>query len=89
MEIRETHRSDYTISTDKDKLDVLSTHKLLANETDWANGISINTLKTSIENSLNFGLYYENKQIGFAKVISDYSIIAYLGDIYILKKYRG
>ena len=89
LKIRETHRNDYTISTDKDKLDILSIHKFLANETDWANGIPINTLKTSIENSLNFGLYYKNKQIGFARIISDYSTIAYLGDVYILKKYRG
>ncbi|TQO37051.1 acetyltransferase (GNAT) family protein [Arenibacter algicola] len=89
LETRETHRNDYTISTDKDKLDILSIHKFLANETDWANGIPINTLKTSIENSLNFGLYYQNKQIGFARIISDYSTIAYLGDIYVLKEYRG
>ena len=60
MKIREAHRDDYTISTDKDKLDILSIHKLLAHETDWANGIPINTLKTSIENSLNFGLYFED-----------------------------
>jgi len=89
LEIRETHRNDYTISTDKDKLDILSIHKFLANETDWANGIPINTLKKSIENSLNFGLYYQNKQIGFARIISDYSTIAYLGDVYVLKEYRG
>ncbi len=85
----EVYKNDYSISTDKDKLDILSIHKFLANETDWANGIPINTLKTSIENSLNFGLYYQNKQIGFARIISDYSTIAYLGDVYILKEYRG
>ena len=89
MKIRETHRSGYTISTDKGKLDILGIHKFLAKETDWAKGIPINTLKTSIENSLSFGLYYENKQIGFARVISDYSTFAYLGDVYVLKEYRG
>jgi GNAT superfamily N-acetyltransferase len=46
-------------------------------------------LKTSIENSLNFGLYHKNKQIGFARIISDFSTIAYLGDVYILNEYRG
>ena len=89
METREVHRNEYTISTDKDKLDILSIHKFLANETDWAHGIPINTLQTSIENSLNFGLYYKNKQIGFARIISDYSTIAYLGDVYVLEEYRG
>jgi len=39
MEIRETHKNDYTISTDKKKLDIDSIHKFLANETDWSNGI--------------------------------------------------
>ena len=89
MKIRTTHRNEYTISTDKDKLDIVSIHKFLANETDWANKIPIETLKKSIENSLDFGLYYKNKQIGFARIISDYSTIAYLGDVYILEAHRG
>ncbi|CAG2534325.1 Acetyltransferase (GNAT) domain-containing protein [Maribacter dokdonensis] len=89
MKIRKVHKNDFTISTDKNKLDVESIHKFLANETDWANGIPIQTLKTSIENSLNFGVYYKKKQIGFARIISDFSTIAYLGDVYILKEYRG
>ncbi|QWX84605.1 GNAT family N-acetyltransferase [Cellulophaga sp. HaHaR_3_176] len=89
MEIRETHKNEYTISTDKDKLDILCIHKFLANETDWSNRIPINTLKKSIDNSLNFGLYYKNKQIGYARIISDYSTIAYLGDVFVLKEYRG
>lgn len=89
LEIRETHRNDYTISTDKNRLDIMSIHKFLANETDWANGIPLDTLKKSIESSLNFGLYYQNTQIGFARIISDYSTIAYLGDVYVLKEYRG
>lgn len=89
MEIRETHRGDYTISTNIDKLNITSIHKFLSIETDWSNGIPMDTLKTSIENSLNFGLYYQNKQIGYARIISDYSTIAYLGDVFVLKEYRG
>ena len=76
MKIREAHRNDYTVSTDKEKSDISSIHKFLANETDWAHGIPLTTLRTSIENSLNFGLYHKNKQIGFARIISDYSTIA-------------
>ncbi|MBU2913646.1 GNAT family N-acetyltransferase [Reichenbachiella agariperforans] len=89
LEIIETHKNEYTISTDKDKLDISSIHRFLANETDWSNGIPLNTLQISIENSLNFGLYHQNKQIGYARIISDYSTIAYLGDVYVLKEYRG
>lgn len=89
MEIRETHKSEYTISTDKNKLDIYGIHKFLSNETDWSKGIPLDILKVSIENSLNFGLYYKGKQIGYARIISDYSTIAYLGDVYVLKQYRG
>ena len=89
LETREAYRNEYTISTDNDKLDISSIHQFLSNETDWAKGIPINTLKISIQNSLNFGLYHKNEQIGFARIISDYSTIAYLGDVYILKEYRG
>ena len=43
----------------------------------------------SIDISLNFGLFHNGEQIGFARVISDFSTIAYLGDVYVLDKYRG
>ena len=89
MKIIETHKEEFTISTDKNKLDIDSIHKFLSKEADWSNGIPIETLKISIENSLNFGLYYKNKQIGFARIISDFSTIAYLGDVYVLKEYRS
>jgi len=89
MNIIEKNRNDYTISTDKEKLDIEGIHNFLANESDWASGIPINTLRISIENSLNFGLYHQDKQIGFARIISDFSTIAYLGDVYILQEYRG
>lgn len=89
MKVRESYKEDFSISTDKNKLDLLSIHDFLAKETDWANGIPLETLKTSIDNSLNFGLYHKEKQIGFARVISDYSTIAYLGDVYLLNEYRG
>lgn len=90
MKIRESHRDDYIISTDKNRLDISGIHQFLANETDWAKGIPpLNTLKTSIDNSLNFGIYCKSEQIGFARIISDFSTIAYLGDVYILEEHRG
>lgn len=89
MQTIEVYKEDYTISTDKNRLDISSIHQFLTYESDWAKGIPLETLKTSIENSLNFGLYHGNKQIGFARIISDFSTIAYLGDVYILKEYRG
>ncbi|MRI01605.1 GNAT family N-acetyltransferase [Kriegella sp. EG-1] len=89
MEIIERHKGEFTISTDLNKLDIVNIHKFLANNTDWSANIPLDTFKISIENSLNFGLYLENKQIGFARIISDYATIAYLGDVFILEEYRG
>lgn len=89
MEVIESFNEDYYVSTDRQKLDIISIHNFLTNESEWANGIQLSTVKLSIENSLNFGLYSKKKQIGFARVISDYSTIAYLGDVFIIEKYRG
>ncbi|WP_167342071.1 GNAT family N-acetyltransferase [Nonlabens sp. SY33080] len=89
MTHREAHKDNFTISTDKSKLDLISIHEFLSKETDWALGIPIDTVKKSIENSLCFGVYDQGQQIGFARVISDFSTIAYLGDVYVLNEYRG
>jgi GNAT superfamily N-acetyltransferase len=64
LKIKETHKNGYTISTDKNKLDVISIYQFLSNKAEWSYGIPMGTLKTSIENSLNFGLYHKNRQIG-------------------------
>ncbi|ARN71183.1 GNAT family N-acetyltransferase [Nonlabens tegetincola] len=89
MTHREAQKDNFTISTDKSKLDLISIHEFLSKETDWAHGIPIDTVKKSIENSLCFGVYDQGQQIGFARVISDFSTIAYLGDVYVLNEYRG
>ncbi|GLR19829.1 GNAT family N-acetyltransferase [Portibacter lacus] len=89
MEFIEKRRDGYIISTDHRKLEIQLIHQFLSNESGWANGIPIETLQKSIENGLNFGLYDNGKQIGFARVISDYATIAYLGDVFVLQEYRG
>ena len=81
--------NDYLISTDKSKLDLYSIHNFLSQNADWSKGIPLATVQKSIENSLCFGLYHMDRQIGFARVISDFSTVAYLGDVYILEEFRG
>ncbi len=61
----------------------------LSNHSDWSRNIPFEKVKTSIDNSLCFGLFHGETQIGFARVISDFSTIAYLGDVYVLEEYRG
>ena len=89
MEIIEQKFGEFLITTHKEKMDIVAIHDFLSKYSGWSNNIPIDKVKISIENSLNFGLFHNNKQIGFARVISDFSTIAYLGDIYVLDNYRG
>ena len=67
-------------STHKNEMDVIAIHNFLSNHSGWSDNIIIEKVQTSIDNSLNFGFFYKGNKIGFARVISDFSAIAYLGD---------
>ncbi|HWY38199.1 MAG TPA: GNAT family N-acetyltransferase, partial [Bacteroidia bacterium] len=71
---------EYTFSTDKEKLDIDVIHHFLSNSY-WAKNIPVEIVKRSIQGSLCFGVYHNNKQIGFARVISDYATFGYLADV--------
>lgn len=85
----EWRRGDYVISTDRARLDLSVIHDYLSNSSYWATGRSIETIRRSIEHSLNFGLYQGERQIGFARVITDYATFAWLADVFILDSFRG
>lgn len=89
MTIIEHTFGDFYISTDKTKLDVDAIHDFLSTKAYWCLNIPKSKIVTAIENSLCFGVYHNEKQIGFARIISDFSTIAYLGDVYVLEEYRG
>lgn len=82
-------KDEFCISTDKSKLDINAIHEFLSTQAYWCLNIPKQTIHSAIENSLCFGLYEDKRQIGFARVITDFSTIAYLGDVYILEAYRG
>ena len=82
-------QGEYTLSTDKARLDIMLVHWFLSEESYWAKGISFDTVERSIENSLCFGVYYGKEQVGFARVITDYGTFAYLADVFVLPEYRG
>ena len=89
METIEQTFGEFLITTDKTKMDIVAIHDFLSKYSGWSDNIPFEKVKISIENSLNFGLFHNGTQIGFARVISDFSTIAYLGDIYVLDNYRG
>lgn len=86
---QEWQRGEYVISTDKNRLDVLLIHDFLSRTAYWAQGRTLDVVKRSLENSLNFGLFQGNKQIGFARVVTDYATFAWLADVFILDEHRG
>jgi len=79
---------DVIISDDKTKLDIELIHNFLSTSY-WAEGRTIEAVKKSIEHSICFGVYKEDNQIGFARIVTDYTVIAYLMDVFILEEYRG
>ena len=85
--MEEYSQGEYTISTDLNKLDIDVIHGYLKNS-DWCEGISRSTMVKSINNSLCFGIYHHDLQVGFARVISDYARFAYLADVFVLKSHR-
>ena len=77
-----------SVSTDKSKLDVPFIQDFLK-DIYWAAGRTIEEVQTTIDASVCFGIYLNDKQIGFARVITDYVVFAYLMDVFIDEKHRG
>jgi N-acetylglutamate synthase-like GNAT family acetyltransferase len=78
----------FTISTDKNLLNLNYIYEFLTQQSYWAKNLPYDKFQTSIENSSCFGVYHHQKQIGFARVISDNSTFAYLADVFIDTNYR-
>ena len=87
--IKEYSRGRYVISTDRARLDLNVIHDFLTNSSYWAVGRKLETVQRSIEHSLSFGLYDNEKQIGFARVVTDYATFAWLADVFVLEEARG
>ncbi len=77
-----------TVSTDKNKLNIQFINNFLKN-TFWTAAKTIEELQICIDNSFCFGIYLDDKQIGFARVITDYVVFAYVMDVFIDEKHRG
>jgi GNAT superfamily N-acetyltransferase len=86
MEIK---KDPYHISTNHEKLQIDVIHRYLTEEAYWTTGRTREMTEKTIEHSLCFGVYHYEKQVGFARVITDYTIFAYLCDVFILGDYQG
>ena len=77
-----------TVSTDKSQLNVPFIQHFLK-DIYWAAGRTLEEVQTTIDHSFCFGIYLDGKQIGFARVITDYVVFAYLMDVFIDEAHRG
>jgi GNAT superfamily N-acetyltransferase len=87
-EIVERRLGEYVASSDRARIDVAAVHAFLASSY-WAEGIPIEVVRRSIEHSLCFGVYHGERQVGFARAITDRATYAYLADVYVLDAHRG
>jgi len=86
MEIKE---SEFIYSDDHNLIDVAAVHRYLSTESYWAKGIPLEIVRRAIANSLCFGIYQANQQVGFARWVTDRATFAYLCDVYIAQEFRG
>ena len=82
-------RGEYSISTDRARLNLDLIHNYLSSESYWASGRSRDVVQRSIENSLSFGIYQGHEQVGFARIVTDYATFAWVADAFVLPEHRG
>lgn len=83
------HYQGYTITTDKSLMNVQEVHKWLSEESYWVPGITFDKVKTAFNNSYCIAAIINNKQIAYGRLITDYSLFAYLADVYVIEEHRG
>jgi N-acetylglutamate synthase-like GNAT family acetyltransferase len=80
----------YEVSTDRARLDIDLIHKFLSTESYWAKNIPRDVMERSIENSIPFAAYDDRGGLaGFARVVTDRAVFAYIGDVFVLPEHRG
>ena len=85
---QEYRNGNFVISTDPARLDVEAIHAFLT-QSYWAAGIPRDLVARALRHALCFGVYDGERQIGLARVISDFATYAYIADVYLLDPYRS
>jgi GNAT superfamily N-acetyltransferase len=90
--LREWEKGPFVISTDRQRVDIDTVHEFLSTESYWAPGVAREVVERSVAGTpLVFGVYYSpsGRQVGMARIITDFATFAYLCDVFILPEYRG
>lgn len=85
----ERRYGEYVVSTDRSRLDQAMIQRFLANDSYWARGIPLDVMVRATEHSLCFGVYCDNQQVGFARVVTDYATFGHIMDVFVLPEHRG
>lgn len=88
VSLLEETRGDYSVSNDTSRLDLDVIHGYLCNAY-WCEKIPRETVERAMRHSLCFGLYDRDRQVGFARIVTDYATYAYVCDVFVLEKHRG
>ena len=89
MTANERDDGDILFSTDKARLDIATIHRFISEESYWTPGIARELVERAIANSLCFGAYSDDRQVAFARVVTDLVGFAYLADVLVLREWRG
>ena len=85
----EWRRDGYEVSDERSRLDRAAVHRFIAEESYWAAGIPQGVMDKAIDNSLCFGLFRGDAQVGFARVVTDRATFGYLCDVFVEAAHRG
>lgn len=85
----EWHRNEYTISAERERLDLSVVHRFISEESYWGKGRPLEVVRKAVENSFPFGIYRGDELVGFARVVTDYATFAWLADVFVLEEHRG
>ncbi|MDX7987796.1 GNAT family N-acetyltransferase [Xenorhabdus sp. 12] len=80
-------RGEYWVTTDKTKCDIHFVHNNLK-KLPWAIDVEFERVKISIEHSICFTLFHRDKEIGFARLLTDFATFAYLADVFVIDEYQ-
>lgn len=83
----EWKKDGFTVSTDKKRLDLDVIHGFLKTSY-WAGKRTRNEIEKTIETSICFGLYQGDRQIGFARIVTDEVVISWLGDVFVIPEFQ-
>lgn len=78
----------YTITADKHRFDLVAIHAFLSRSY-WSPGVPMAIVEKAVTNSLAFGIFFGEEQVGFGRVVTDKATFAYLADVYVLEAHRG